>query len=285
MNNKTSVIRDILFIVLFVAVFILIQWITTQLGAVFFAKIEDIEVKNVFAGIANGKYGKLTASISVISSLLTVLIFRLARWVPMSRKYLLSHPWGVFFWAVLLSLGSILPSEWLSEVINLKVPTATGKLFEGIMKEPWGYAAVGLLVPVAEEVVFRGGVLGKLLDIFGHQRHWIAIVISALVFGVAHFNLAQGVHAFVIGLLLGWMYYRTGSILPGIVFHWVNNSVAYFMFNLMPQMADGKLIDLFHGSQKMMIMGLLFSLCILIPSILQLALRMHKADEKGKTNA
>lgn len=41
-------------------------------------------------------------------------------------------------------------------------------------------------------------------------------------------------------------------------------------------MADGKLIDLFHGNSRMMGAGLLFSLCILVPSLLQLNSRMKR---------
>ena len=148
------------------------------------------------------------------------------------------------------------------------------------MRTSWGYLALGIMAPIAEEAVFRGAVLRTLLDIFGSRAHWAAIVFSALVFGAIHLNLAQGTHAFLVGLLLGWMYYRTGSILPGVLFHWVNNTVAYLMFNFMPQMNDGKLIDLFHGSERMMYGGLFFSLCILVPSILQLGKRMGKV--KGK---
>ena len=88
--------------------------------------------------------------------------------------------------------------------------------------------------------------------------------------------MAQGIHAFVIGLLLGWLYYRTGSIVPGIVLHWVNNTVAFVMFNVMPELSDGKLIDLFHGNNRMMVYALMFSLCILLPSLFQLAMRTRK---------
>lgn len=125
--------------------------------------------------------------------------------------------------------------------------------------------------------MFRGAILRKLLTLFGKQKHWIAIAVSAALFGLLHGNLPQFIHAFVIGLLLGWLYYRTDSIIPGILFHWVNNTVAYIMFHIMPQMQDGKLIDLFHGDQKTMYLGLLFSLCIFIPSLLQLNQKLKKA--------
>lgn len=267
---------NILYAVLFVALFIIIQEVVTIATTFIYASTNNTTTQAVLAQMAKGGLGQLTVAISVVSSLLTILLFQVTRWVPMSANYLRSKPWGVLIWTILLTLGTILPSEWLAELVNLEVPESTGKLFEGIMKEPWGYAAIGLLVPIAEEIVFRGGVLGRLLAVTGKKNHWVAIIISALVFGCVHFNLAQGTHAFVIGLLLGWMYYRTGSLIPGVVFHWINNSVAYIMFNLMPQMADGKLIDLFHGNNRMMGAGIIFSLCILVPSIFQLSQRMKR---------
>ena len=78
------------------------------------------------------------------------------------------------------------------------------------------------------------------------------------------------------GWLMGWPYMRTGSILPAVVFHWANNTVAYLMFNLMRQLGDGKLIDLFHGSSHSLGMGLFFSVCIILPCLFQLNMRMKK---------
>ena len=106
----------------------------------------------------------------------------------------------------------------------------------------------------------------------------MAIIFSALIFGAIHLNLAQGLHAFVIGLLLGWMYYRTSSVVPGILLHWINNTVAYLMFHLMPQFGDGKLIDFFHGDESLMYKGLGCSLLIILPSLFQIARRMKRTD-------
>ena len=84
-------------------------------------------------------------------------------------------------------------------------------------------------------------------------------------------------HAFLIGLLLGWMYYRTDSIVPGIAFHWVNNSLAYVLYNLYPD-PQLKLIDLF-GSQRTVAAAVLFSLFMLLPALYQLNLRLKKARD------
>ena len=82
-------------------------------------------------------------------------------------------------------------------------------------------------------------------------------------------------HAFLVGLLLGWLYYRTDSIVPGIVYHWVNNSIAYVVYNFYPD-PQMKLIDLF-GSQRTVAAAVLFSLLILLPALYQLNLRLRKA--------
>ena len=159
------------------------------------------------------------------------------------------------------------------------MPAGTEEMFESIMKVSWGYVALGMMVPNAFCSTRRIAPRKTISSAIGEHKRWIAIVISALIFGIVHFNLAQGLHAFLIGLLLGWLYSRTGSILPGFVFHWVNNTVAYLMFNLMPQMNDGKLIDFFHGNDHMMYAGLFFSLCIFVPSLLQLIGRMPKGNK------
>lgn len=274
---KNRITRDILYIILFAAVFFLIQPLIEAGCAFVYGLAKGLGFKTILTGMAAGKYSELLTAIVVLSSLITIALYGTLKWSPISRTYLKTKPWGVLFWVVFLAFGTILPTEWIYEKIQLTMPEQTEQLFEGIMKQPWGYAAIGLLVPIAEEMVFRCGILRKLLDIFGQRWHWAAIAVSAVLFGALHGNLAQGIHAFIIGLLLGWMYYRTKSIIPTVALHWVNNTVAYVMYNIMPQMNDGKLIDLFHGSDKMMYLGLGFSLCILIPSIIQLAVRMKPA--------
>lgn len=61
--------------------------------------------------------------------------------------------------------------------------------------------------------------------------------LSSLIFGAVHGNPVQIPFAFVLGTALGWMYYRTGSLLPSILMHFVNNGTAVctFLFAEDPQ--------------------------------------------------
>lgn len=273
-------VKGVVYILLFLVVFALVQSLVQAAAYGIVSYTNHMAYSQVLQAAQNGQYGGALAVSTVVSSLFTILLFAKLKWAPLTRTYLRLRPWGVLCWSALLALGTILPLEWLYERMQVTMDPNMEGLFQGVMKESWGYIAIGVLAPIAEEMVFRGAVLRVLLHLTGSQKHWLAIAISALLFGLVHLNLAQGVHAFIIGLILGWMYYRTGSIIPGIVLHWVNNTVAYLMFALMPQMADGKLIDLFHGSHRTMWLGILFSLCILIPSVLQLAQRMRRAELK-----
>ncbi len=256
--NKT--LKDILDILWYVVVFFLLQIV---FGAIL--------------GAFKLSLGMTTIITTVLSSGLTIFLFLKLRWTPVSPSWMQTRPWIVLTWSVLLALGTIIPSERLVEVLQMEMPEQMMKMFEEVMKKPIGYVVIGILAPFAEEVVFRGAILRKILGMMDEKRHWVAIAISALVFGLVHLNIPQGIHAFLIGLLLGWMYYRTRSILPGILFHWVNNSVAFIMFHIMPQMADGKLIDLFHGNERMVTLSVIFSFFILIPSIYQLNVWMKRA--------
>lgn len=212
---------------------------------------------------------------TVIFSLLTIVVFIWTGWTKVSPIWLRTRPWMVLIWSVIAALGLVVPSAWLQEHMP-ELPNFVEQEFDMILKDRWGYLTIGLLAPLAEEIVFRGAALRSLLA--SRLSPLAAIVISALLFAVAHLNPAQMPHAFLVGLLLGWMYWRTGSILPGMAYHWANNSAAYVLYAFYPN-PDIKLIDIFKGSEQHVYMALGFSLLILLPALYQLHLWMRHADE------
>lgn len=271
-------LKNFLDVLLCIAIFAVVQIFIQLAVAGIYSFVKEVDFTTVSDGLTAGKYSDLIVVSSVLSSVVTLLVFTFGKFAVISRDYLASRPWGTLAWVALLSLGLILPAEWVYERLQITMPESTEAMFEGIMREPLGYMAIGIFAPVVEEIVFRGAILRILLGLFSRSWHWVAIIFSALIFGAIHLNLAQGLHAFVIGLLLGWMYYRTSSIVPGILLHWINNTVAYLMFHLMPQFGDGKLIDFFHGDESLMYKGLGCSLLIILPSLFQIARRMKQAD-------
>jgi membrane protease YdiL (CAAX protease family) len=91
-----------------------------------------------------------------------------------------------------------------------------------------------VVVPLGEEILFRGYVFGTLLRSWSGRRWGTAgaYVLSALIFSLVHSLAAtQGVIAllvptFVMGLVLAWALHRTGSLVPSIIAHAFNNGIA-----------------------------------------------------------
>ncbi len=87
-----------------------------------------------------------------------------------------------------------------------------------------GFLSVAIAAPILEEIIFRGIVLKGFLRKYNPQK---AIIYSALLFGIAHMNPWQFIAAFAIGYVMGWMYWKSKSILPGLFIHFVNNTFSF----------------------------------------------------------
>lgn len=84
---------------------------------------------------------------------------------------------------------------------------------------------VAIIPGIFEELLFRGFFLTGLKRKYNSR---IAIIISSLLFAVMHFNPHQIVMAFIAGLLLGWIYDQTSSLLLVVIIHTLNNLLAVF---------------------------------------------------------
>ena len=91
------------------------------------------------------------------------------------------------------------------------------------------FAIIGLLAPFAEEVFFRGFLLAALASVIGGLRGAVA---SSAIFSVVHLNVSTLLPIFVMGMLLAWLYLRTGSIWPPIVAHAAQNLIALTVLEL-----------------------------------------------------
>ncbi len=112
---------------------------------------------------------------------------------------------------------------------------------------PLGAITVGIIGPVCEELVFREGIQGSLQR--GGERPALAIVVAAVLFGVLHFNPMQTFFAALMGVILGVLYHRTGSVLLCALLHVVNNSAAVVQMWVMgPEAEDMGFCEMFGGT-------------------------------------
>ena len=96
--------------------------------------------------------------------------------------------------------------------------------FRNMSRNVFGIFSMTVMAALVEELLFRGAIQGHLQRKGMKPLH--AILISSAIFGVIHLNPIQVAFAFAIGLIFGWLYYRTGSLVPGIIGHFLNNSIA-----------------------------------------------------------
>ena len=82
----------------------------------------------------------------------------------------------------------------------------------------------------AEELLCRGFLYQKLRR--SYKNPVVAIVGNALLFALLHLDLAQSITALVCGIFLGWLVERSGSILPGMLLHFINNTLAFLSLYL-----------------------------------------------------
>lgn len=84
--------------------------------------------------------------------------------------------------------------------------------------------AIAIIPAVFEELFFRKGLINLTRE-YGDK---FAIVVSSLLFAVIHLNLAQGIFAFFMGIILGTLYVKTGKLRYGMILHGINNAYAVF---------------------------------------------------------
>ena len=108
-------------------------------------------------------------------------------------------------------------NEWLD------LPNWGEAAFLGMSRNVWGVLAITIGAPLVEELLFRGALQG-LMRPCGSAA---AVFGPALLFALLHMNLSQGITAFLCGIFLGWLTERTGSVLPGMMLHLINNCIAF----------------------------------------------------------
>lgn len=130
-----------------------------------------------------------------------------------------------------LIVASMLVANLSCEFLNL--PDYTQATSYAMSRNLFGIISITIMAPLVEELLFRGAIQGHLVRIGVKPLH--AILASSAIFGLIHMNPIQILFAFAIGLVFGWLYYRTGSLVPGIVGHFINNTLATIQMAMMTQ--------------------------------------------------
>ena len=143
----------------------------------------------------------------------------------------------------LLGVVELLFPEAMAEYSELMEDTSVG-VFAIVSA-----LSIAVLAPINEEIVCRGVMLeyamramspgwnvadGARCRAVSVRAFWIANTLQALAFGVLHMNLIQGSYAFALGVLEGWVFWRTGKLRYPIILHFALNISSYLVEPLYP---------------------------------------------------
>ena len=152
---------------------------------------------------------------------------------------------GVMALTVIGSFAVMIPAMSLQAFVmeRFKAPPEVLHALEDLIRaaSPLQFAYALLVAAagasISEEFVFRGILQKSLSDKVGP---WRALIIATIVFGLLH-TLWRFPAAFILGLFLGFLYLRTGSLIPGLLSHFIINASSVVLFNLAEHSTTGSI--------------------------------------------
>ena len=180
-----------------------------------------------FSGVSTALFQLLIGLGAIVLTL--VFLLKVTRLITKDLRIMLPAPWSPGF-CLPVFLGVANLANLAGALINRLTgsPATSEMLPSGGPELLMQFLALCVMPAIAEELLFRGAFQG-LMRPCGSAA---AIFAPALLFGVLHLDLAQGLTAFACGVFLGWLAERSGSILPGMLLHLVNNALAFLTIYL-----------------------------------------------------
>ena len=174
-------------------------------------------------------YGGYYCAMVLLPVLLCALLFRVSPRLPQVERRRVGALEGtlvVLFGLGFCVLANYVTNYWLIFAEQFGVQPYQGDYHSkaGVVPLLFNVVIYAVLPAVVEELVFRGWFISALQP--AGER--CALIASALLFGLAHGNLTQMPFAFMLGLLFGWLFLRTGRLWPSMLVHFLNNAMAVF---------------------------------------------------------
>lgn len=130
--------------------------------------------------------------------------------------------------AVLLAFGALFSLSWINDGIVKLLQLIGYRRRPDFVPDVSGWKVLSVLITVAvvpavmEEILFRGLILQNAEEEMGTVR---AILVSGFCFSLYHGSVEQTVYQFIVGCIFGFLAVRSRSVVPGMVFHFLNNAV------------------------------------------------------------
>lgn len=244
--------------------YMLIQVMTIGLGGVVVGVAAALSTGDYESFVESPAFSDMVLGLSVVAQLAIIAVF-LPMWRRMRPGSFIARrdqaaPEGVsvvkslailllvgvsaqFFVGGLLGIVELLFPEAMAEYAELMEDTSVG-VFAIVSA-----LSIAVLAPINEEIACRGVMFeyamramspgwnaadGARYRAVSARAFWIANALQALAFGVLHMNLIQGSYAFALGVLEGWVFWRTGKLRYAMLLHFALNASSYLVEPLYP---------------------------------------------------
>lgn len=256
------------------------------LVALFFGRLASTSIPEGLEGltkmILSPQLGLILAPALLMSVMLTTSIrsslrIRWPQWMSLPMAVVL----GITLHPLYLTLGKWIEYTYpvSEDALQAMVP-----FVQQIESASWLSVIflMAFIPAVCEELAFRGFVFGGLVRQGGHLR---AVVVTALIFGFSHGFLQQSLAASCMGVLLGWIALRTGSVLPCILLHFTNNALSVSMGRLAESGLPGihLVITTTQDGPAYQPLWYLLSICVAIMLLFYFASLRTPVDESNVT--
>lgn len=244
--------------------YMLIQVMTMGLGSVVVGVAAALSTGDYESFVESPAFSDMVLGLSVVAQLAIIAVF-LPMWRRMRPGSFIARrdqaaPEGVsvvkslailllvgvsaqFLVGCLLGFVEMLFPEAMAEYAELMEDTSVG-VFAIVSA-----LSIAVLAPINEEIACRGVMLeyamramspgwnatdGARYRAVSARAFWIANTLQALAFGALHMNLIQGSYAFALGVLEGWVFWRTGKLGYAMLLHFALNASSYLVEPLYP---------------------------------------------------
>jgi membrane protease YdiL (CAAX protease family) len=148
--------------------------------------------------------------------------------LPTLKDVFVFTPVGVVGYVILTAIIASLAMSFLTFIDYEQVQDTGFTNLTTQFEYSLAFIMLVIIAPVAEEVLFRGYLFGKLRK---HASLWVSILITSVLFAIVHFAWNVGLDVFALSIVLCLLRVASGSLWPSIVLHMTKNGVAfYFLF-------------------------------------------------------
>lgn len=218
---------------------------------------------------AKGLYIALTSLCSMVGATIAFFAYGRVRNAAPFDLGLRFRPFKaqLLIWGYLIMVALSVVTEPLYNLL----PPLDQQIGSGI----WAAVAVVVIAPLFEELLCRGFLYGALRRRHGRTA---SILLSALFFGLLHLQPTAVVNAFLIGVLLAYLYDRTATLWLPILLHALNNATAFVMLQFGDEAWSP--MQLFAGQPLLYAVIYLAALLLLGVAIWQLRERKSGTEEE-----